>query len=278
MGNDVMASTFFNRLRTAQEQRDSWLCVGLDPTDSRLPPDVDVATFGQRIVDATAEYACAYKMNMAFYLVYGPDGLQALQTIIAHIPDDIPVILDAKFGDIGYTATHYGRAAFEILGADAVTVSPYVGMDAVVPLLQYDEKAVFVLVRSANTTGNDFQLWPNEQSPLFRYVTAQLNTLADQYPEQIGIGVGATQPRDLARLRCWAPSLPFLVPGLGEQEGDFTLAVEHGLTVTGIGPTISVGRSIIYASDGADFEQAAHTAAREWVERIRAARQDTALA
>lgn len=267
-----MAPTFFQRLRAAQESRDSWLCVGLDPTRSRLPPGVDVGSFGRAIVAATAPYACAYKLNLAFYLVFGADGVQALQTIIASVPDGLPVILDAKFGDVGYTATHYAEAAFEVLGADAVTVSPYVGMDAVVPLLQYDGKAVFVLVRSANTTGNDFQLWPSEQSPLFRYVTAQINTLAARYPDQLGIGVGATQPRDLERLRCWAPTLPFLIPGVGEQEGDFALAVAHGTTVTGIGPLISVGRSIVYASQGSDFAQAAHDAARAWVARFRAAR------
>jgi len=171
-------------------------------------------------------------------------------------------------------AAHYAEAAFDVFGADAVTVSPYVGMDAVIPLLQYDDKAVFVLVRSANTTSNDFQLWPSEQAPLFRYVTAQVNTLATRYPEQLGIGVSATQPRDLKRLRCWAPTLPFLIPGVGEQEGDFALATEHGTTVTGIGPVISVGRSIVYASQGADFAQAAHEAARDWVMRLRVARQN----
>lgn len=265
-------ATFFQRLRAAQEQRDSWLCIGLDPTASRIPGGVDVTTFGKKIVDATVPYACAYKMNLAFYLAYGPEGLQALQAIIAHVPDEIPVILDAKFGDIDYTALHYARAAFEVLGADAVTVSPYVGMDAVKPLLNYDDKGVFVLVRSANTTSNDFQLWPNEQSPLFRYVTAQLNTLADKHPEQIGISVGATQPRDLMRLRCWAPTLPFLIPGLGEQEGDFAQAVEQGITVTGIGPTINVGRTIIYASQDSDFDHAAAMTARDWVEQIRVQR------
>ncbi|HML22171.1 MAG TPA: orotidine-5'-phosphate decarboxylase [Aggregatilinea sp.] len=267
-------ATFFQRLRSAQQKHDSWLCIGLDPTANRIPVGIDVETFGKKIVDATAPYACAYKMNLAFYLAYGPEGMQALQSITAHVPDEIPVILDAKFGDIDYTAMHYARAAFEVFGADAVTVSPYVGMDAVKPLIDYKDKGVFVLVRSANTTSNDFQLWPSEQSPLFRYVTAQLNTLADTHPEQIGITVGATQPRDLTRLRCWAPTLPFLIPGLGEQEGDIALAVEHGITVTGIGPTINVGRTIIYASDDpGDFDRAAAATAHKWVDDIRAERE-----
>jgi orotidine-5'-phosphate decarboxylase len=189
------------------------------------------------------------------------------------VPDDIPVILDAKFGDISYTAEHYAKAAFEVLGADAVTITPYVGMDAVTPLLAYPDRTVFVLVRSTNTTGNDFQLWPSERAPLYRFVTAQLNTLARQYPNQIGLIVASTQPHDLALIRSWAPSLPFLIPGIGVQQGDLNTAVQHGVSRTGIGPLIGVGRAIIYASQNADFASAARDVARDWVSQIRAARE-----
>ncbi|NLX09977.1 MAG: orotidine-5'-phosphate decarboxylase [Chloroflexi bacterium] len=264
--------SFIEKLHTAQQQRDSWLCIGLDPTADQIPSNLDVLTFSKRIVDATLDYVCAYKPSLAFYLAWGPDGIHALQEVIAYIPPEIPVILDAKFGDIDYAAGHYARAAFEMLGADAVTVSPYVGMDAVTPLLRYEGKMVFVLVRSANTTGNDFQLWPNDSSPLFRYVTAQLNTLADKYPDQIGLGVAATQARDLGRIRCWAPSLPFLIPGLGAQGGDLNTSVEQGLSRDGTGPLLSVTRSIIYASTGDDFAEAARQAAHDWSQRIRLTR------
>jgi orotidine-5'-phosphate decarboxylase len=266
---------FIEKLQSAQERQNSWLCIGLDPDADQMPTGVDILTFSKRIVDATAEFACAFKPNLAFYLAHGPDGLRALRETIAHIPNELPVILDAKFGDISYTAAHYGRAAFEMLGADAVTVSAYVGMDAVTPLLvSYPEQMVFVLVRSTNTTSNDFQLWPSDKAPLFRYVTAQLNTLLAKYPDQLGAAVGATQPQDMGRVRTWAPSLPFLISGLGAQGGDLRVAVQEGITRTGIGPILSVTRSIIYADQGPDFADAAQSAASEWLRRIRAVQRE----
>jgi orotidine-5'-phosphate decarboxylase len=264
-------TTFINKLRVAQEKCNSWLCVGLDPTLELMPPGVDLVAFGKAVIEATAEYACAFKPNLMFYLAYGLDGMLALQATVAHVPPEIPVILDAKFGDIAYTAGHYARIAFDVLGVDAVTVSPYVGMDAVTPLLEYPDKAAFVLVRSSNTTGNDFQLWPNPGAPLYRFVTAQVNTLAASHTDQLGIVVGATQPRDLARVRDWAPTLPFLIPGIGVQQGDLNIAVRYGVTRTGIGPLIGVARAIIYASSGRDFADAAHAAAAEWAARIQTA-------
>lgn len=265
--------TFINKLRTAQEKRDSWLCVGLDPTPELMPDGISVLDFNRAMIAATSEHACAYKLNLAFYLSYGPQGLHDLQGTVAAVPDDIPTILDAKFGDISYTAQHYARAAFEQLGVDAVTISPYVGMDAVTPLLDYTDKMAFVLVRSSNTTGNDFQFWPSERAPLYRYVTAQLNTLARDYPDQLGILVGATQAPDLINIRSWAPTLPFLIPGIGVQQGDLDIAVEHGVSRTGIGPLIAVSRSIIYASANDDYTAAAQESARSWVAQIRDARQ-----
>lgn len=263
-----MTTTFLDTLSAVQRQRDTWLCIGLDPTPSLLPDGVDLTAFGKAIIDATLDYACAYKPNLMFYLAYGAEGIRALQDTIAHIPDDTPVILDAKFGDISYTAQHYARTAYDVLGADAVTVSPYAGMDAVTPLLDYPDKMTFVLVRSSNTSGNDFQLWPTKRAPLYRFVTAQINTLARQHPGQLGMIVSATQPHDLVLLRSWAPSIPFLIPGLGAQEGDLDTAVQHGKTRHGIGPVISVTRAIIYASSGADFAEAAHQAAQTWRSRI----------
>jgi len=265
--------SFLDKLRAAQDQNDSWLCVGLDPSSEQMPVGIDVFTLNKRIIDATIDLVCAYKLNLDFYLAYGLEGVKALQDIIAYIPEHLPTVLDAKFGDVGYTATHSARAAFEVFKADAVTLNPYVGMDAVTPFLAYPGKMVFVLVRSSNTTGNDFQCWPSDKAPLFRYVTAQLNTLAEQYPDQIGAGVAATQPRDLIQIRSWAPALPFLIPGLGMQGGDLQQAIEHGVTRTGIGPLISVTRSIIYASQEQDFADAARAAALDWVSHIRSLKE-----
>jgi orotidine-5'-phosphate decarboxylase len=270
-----MATTpFIDKLRQAQQQQDSWLCIGLDPNREQMPSGMDILTFNKVIIDATHEFACAYKPNLAFYLAEGISGLRALQDTIAHVPRHLPVVLDAKFGDISYTAAHYARAAYDELGADAVTLTAYVGMDAVEPVVvNYPDKFAYVMVRSANTTSNDFQHWPTEKAPLFRYVTAQLNTLADKYPDRIGIAAAATQPEDLARIRCWAPNLPFLIAGLGVQGGDEHVAVQEGSSRTGIGPLLSVTRAIIYASQGSDFAEAAHRSAEEWVNRIRAAKK-----
>jgi orotidine-5'-phosphate decarboxylase len=264
--------TFIDKVQAAQGKKDSWLCVGLDPSPELMPAGVDLVTFGRQIIEATADFACAYKFNLMFYLAYGVDGPHMLRDTLAYVPDDIPVILDAKFGDISYTAEHYAKAAFDVLNADAVTITPYVGMDAVTPLLAYPDRMVFVLVRSTNTTSNDFQLWPSERAPLYRFVTAQLNTLARQYPHQIGLIVASTQPHDLALIRSWAPTLPFLIPGIGVQQGDLNSAVQHGISRDGIGPLIGVGRGIIYASRNADFASVARELARDWVNQIRAAR------
>lgn len=264
--------TFMDKLKDRQRSNQSWLCVGIDPHPDYMPDNIDLLTFGKAIVDATADQVCAYKLNMVFFLTYGAAGLQVLQDTIAHVPDAIPVILDAKFGDIGYTAERYAALAYDVLGVDAVTLSPYVGMDAVMPLLDYPGRAVFVLARSANRTGNDFQRWPNQHAPLFRFVVAQLNTLAQKHPGQVGAGVASTQARDLSQIRCWAPNLPFLIPGLGVQEGDVNAAVEHGETRDGIGPLISVTRAIIYASQGGDYAAAARQAAQQWRERLHAVR------
>ncbi len=269
-----MTESWVERLRRIQAERDTWLCVGLDPTSSLMPAGVSLRDFGRAIVDATVDHACAFKLNLMFYLSFGSAGLSALEETVAHIPGDMPIILDAKFGDIRYTAQHYAQAAFDVLGADAVTISPYVGMDAVIPLLGRPGKIVFVLVRSSNITGNDFQLWPSERAPLFRFVTAQINTLARDYADQLGMIVSATQPRDLALLRSWAPSIPFLIPGIGVQEGDLGTAVQHGMTRGGTGPLIGVARAIIYASSDRDYVTAARAAAAEWAGRIRAARAE----
>lgn len=260
---------FIDKLRDAQNRNDSWLCVGLDPNPELMPPGVSLDTFCRTIIDATCERVCAYKFNFAFFLTYGPEGYSTLADVIASVPDNIPVILDAKFGDIDYTAQQHVRVTFDVVKAQAVTVTPYIGIEGVLPFLQNPDAMVFVLVRSANRLGNDFQTWPSKDSPLFRYVTAEINTLEQRYPGQVGVSAAATLPRDLARIRSWAPSLPFLIPGVGVQEGDLRTAVQHGATRTGIGPIINLSRAIAYASRDADYGAAAQAAANWWVAEIR---------
>lgn len=264
---------FIDRLREAQQRNDSWLCVGLDPNRELLPPGVSLETFCRTVIDATIDYVCAFKFNLAFFLTHGAEGYATLIDVMASVPEHIPVILDAKFGDIDYTAQQHARITFEVTKAQAVTLTPYVGIEAIMPFLQNPESMVLVLVRSANRLGNDFQTWPSSESPLFRYVTSEINTLEQQYPGQLGLSVAATLPRDLARIRSWAPNVPFLIPGVGVQEGDLRTAVQHGATRTGIGPIINLSREISHASRGPDFGEQARAAAEHWVQEIRRERE-----
>jgi orotidine-5'-phosphate decarboxylase len=273
---------FTDKLTAAQQANDSWVCVGLDPVMERLPEAVrkeesPFLAFGRAIVKATADVVGAYKPNLGFWLAEGPMGLAALQQLVAEIPENIPVILDAKFNDIGNTAQAYARAAFEALGADAVTVNPYLGRDGVQPFLSDGERALFLLARTSNTSAPDLQDHLVEGRPLYEQV-AQLAAKWDaDLPGTCGLVVGATYPRELARLRQIAPELPFLIPGIGSQGGNLIAAVTHGPTAAGVGPVINSSRGIIYAwssaaSSGPDFAQAARAAAvalRDRINRIR---------
>jgi orotidine-5'-phosphate decarboxylase len=275
-------TTFGNKLVTAQKTNNSWVCIGLDLVMERLPKAVKSSkspflAFSQAIVEATADIASAYKPNLGFWLTEGPAGLSALQQLIAGIPKDIPVILDAKFNDIGNSAKAYARVAFETLGADAVTVSPYLGRDGVEPFLNYAERGIFLLARTSNTSAPDLQNHLVNGHPLYEEV-AQLATQWDaDLPGDCGLVAGATYPEELARLRQTAPGLPFLIPGIGAQGGSLEAAVAHGLTRTGIGPVINSSRGIIYAwssaaSSDSDYAEAARTAAielRNSINRIR---------
>ena len=264
---------FIDRLREAQQRNDSWLCVGLDPNPEMLPQGVSLDAFCRTVIDATLDSVCAFKFNLAFFLTFGPEGYATMIDVISSVPQHIPVILDAKFGDIDYTAQRHARIAFDVVKTQAVTLTPYVGIEAIMPFLQNPESMVLVLVRSANRLGNDFQTWPSKESPLFRYVTAEINTLEQQYPGQLGFSVAATLPRDLARIRSWAPNVPFLIPGVGVQEGDLRTAVEHGATRTGVGPIINLSRAISHAGRGKDFGEQAQTAAEKWASEIRRERE-----
>jgi orotidine-5'-phosphate decarboxylase len=266
--------TFTTKLQIAQQTNNSWVCVGLDPVMEHLPGAVkDTAspllTFGRAIVEATADLVCAYKPNLAFWLVEGPEGLSALRQLIADIPEDIPVILDAKFNDVGHTAAAYARAAFEMLGVDACTTNPYLGLDAVRPFLESEEHGVFLLARTSNPSAPDLQDKTVGDRPLYEEVARLAAQWDANLPGTCGLVVGATYPEELAHLREIAPGLPFLIPGIGAQGGSLETAVAHGPTACGernrttggLGPIINSSRGIIYASSGPDFAEAARAAA-----------------
>lgn len=239
--------SFFDRLAARAVEIDSLLCVGLDPRGGMVEEIRDECG---RIISACADTALAFKPNSAFFEAYGPEGLLALLDMIATVPDDIPVILDAKRGDIADTAEAYARAAFQTLGADAITVSPYLGSDALAPFIVKPDHGAFVLCKTSNPGADEFQglAVPGDGNrPLYLEVARRAqewNRLGN-----VGLVVGATDPAAMARVRAVAPDLWFLVPGFGAQGGDLGLTLAAGLRPDGLGLVINASRSIARASD-----------------------------
>jgi len=241
------AEVSFNvRLDRCIEKSGSLLCVGLDPHAERLREPV--ADFCRRIIDATADAAVAFKPNSAFFEIAGVEGMRDLQTIARHVPASCVLVLDAKRGDIGSTARAYAQAAFATFGADAVTVSPYLGGDSLEPFLENPAKGAFVLCHTSNPGAADFQHLDVGGRPLYlevaRRAAADWNTSMN-----VGLVVGATYPEALAAVRATASGLPFLVPGIGAQGGDLEAAVRAGIDANGRGMLVSSSREIIFAAD-----------------------------
>ena len=252
---------FFERLARAQKKNGSYLCVGLDPDLGRLPAPfkkrngTDVARFNRAIVEATADIACAYKPNWAFYEAMGLAGLRALEKTLEVIPSDIPVIADAKRGDIGNTARQYARSLFETWGVGAATVSPYMGADTLEPFTEYADRAVYVLCLTSNPGAADFE------TPRRLYLDVARKMAEIDRHGNIGLVVGATQSRRIAAVRRAAPELPFLLPGIGSQGGSAQAAMKGAWSARGGAILVNASRSILYASAGADFAEAARQAA-----------------
>ena len=254
--------SFVERLDAAMTRNRSLLCVGLDPWPPSMPID-DIAAFNRTIIDATADLVCAYKPNFAFYEAEGIAGLEALRQTIEAAPDGVPMLLDAKRGDLGNTAIAYAKAAFEVWGADAVTVNPYQGRDALQPFLDYADRGVFILTRTSNPGSAEFQdlrvRSPAGERPLYEEVAGQACAWNDN--GNVGLVVGATVPEELARVRSIAGSMPVLVPGVGAQGGDLEASVRNGTDANGRRALISASRSVLYASSGRDFADAARAEA-----------------
>jgi len=252
-----MTKRFVDKLSAASQRNNSILCLGLDPDPIKFPlhfpgidddPQTTLVSWAQKLIEQTGDLVCCYKPNFAFYEQYGPPGLAALRQIIAAVPDDIPVLLDAKRGDIGSTATAYARAAFEVWGADAVTVNPYLGQDSIEPYLAYPGKMIFVLCYTSNPSAREFQAFTSQNNDqLFEHVARQAQTWGQ--PDQVAFVVGATQPQALAHFRALAPDRWVLAPGVGAQGGTVEEVLSAGLTQTGQGLIISASRSISYADD-----------------------------
>jgi len=250
--------TFFQLLTHRIQTINSRLCVGLDPHPEDLPQQTGAAveTFCRRIIEHTEEYAAAYKPNMAFFERLGAEGVLALKNVLSVIDDGIPVILDVKRGDISSTAKAYAAAYFDQLGVDAVTISPYMGYDAVKPFLDYPGKGVFLLCKTSNPGASDLQdvIIQNVKgesvsapSRLFEHVASLAQTWNKK--DNLGLVVGATQPDSLADVRARAPGLWILAPGIGAQGGDLKAAVQAGIKADGTGLLVPVSRGISRADD-----------------------------
>jgi orotidine-5'-phosphate decarboxylase len=257
---------FVGRLAARWRAADSLLCVGLDPDRSRFPPHLRdagdaVFRFCREIVDATGDLVCAFKPQIAYFASMRAES--QLEKLIDHVRQQhpaVPVILDAKRGDIGATAEHYAREAFERYGADAVTLSPYMGYDSIQPFLAYADRGAFLLCRTSNPGGADLQMLDVGGEPLYqrlaRLVANQWNTQG-----QLGLVVGATYPAELAAVRSVAGELPLLVPGIGAQGGDIAATVAAGQSADGFGMVINSSRAILYAGNGEDFAERARAVA-----------------
>jgi uridine monophosphate synthetase len=236
---------FYQSLEEAARRNRSLVCVGLDPRPERLAADDDLFAFNRRIVDATRDLVCVYKPNFAFYESAGPEGLEALRRTVAYIHEiaSVPVILDAKRGDIGSTAAAYAHAAYEVWGADALTVNPYLGGDSVTPFTTYTDRGVFLLCHTSNPGATDLQTLPTPSRPLYEVVAEKAAAWGT------GMVVGATYPEALASVRALAPEAWILLPGVGAQGGDLEAALSAGLRGDGLGIVVNSSRGIIYAAD-----------------------------
>ena len=259
--HSIGSLTFERRLSDAAQRNDSLLCVGLDPVLDRLPAPLrnmtDVAeaivAFNTGIIEATSDLVSVYKPNLAFYLAHGEAGVRALAETRRRIPGHIPVLLDAKVGDVGSTAEAYATAYFDTWGFDAVTVNPYLGEDSLAPFLRRADRGVIVVCKTSNPGSGDLQDLPvssNEYgASLFLTVAERATAWSGRWPATVGLVVGATYPRQLSDIRAQCPELPILLPGIGAQAGDLDAAVRAGLDASRGGLMASASRSIMFAGN-----------------------------
>ncbi|MCE2667307.1 MAG: hypothetical protein RL295_1341 [Pseudomonadota bacterium] len=278
--------TFLEQLQGAERQNGSLLCVGLDPEPGKFPASMKgdaskIYDFCAQIVDATADLAISFKPQIAYFAAHRAENqLEKLMAHMRRIAPNVPVILDAKRGDIGATAEQYALEAFERYGADAVTLSPFMGFDSVQPYLKHHGKGAFLLCRTSNPGGDDLQnqrLASVEGQPLLYEHIAKLAQGPWNVNGQLGLVVGATYPAEIERVRSLAPTLPLLIPGVGAQGGDAVATIKAGYRQSNGATTgaviVSSSRAILYASSGDDFAQAARQEAMRTRDLLKAAAQ-----
>lgn len=266
---------FFQRLQEASERNQSLLCVGLDPEPRQLPDWCldfadPVLAFNRHIIDLTCDLVCAYKPNAAFYEALGGNGWSTLYDTIVYAHDrGIPVILDSKRGDIGSSASSYARAAFERMGADAITVNPYMGWDAVEPFVRYATRGVFVLCLTSNPGAQDFQMLDGNGRTLFERVAEQCAGWNER--NNVGLVAGATYPDELSCVRQIAPDQWILLPGVGAQGADLDVALTNALRKDGSGVIVNASRAVLWADDPREVAMSL----REQIEAVRQRKRDT---
>jgi orotidine-5'-phosphate decarboxylase len=256
--------SFIQRLRQVQIEQKSLLCIGLDVDVDKIPAHLRLREnpaleFNRQIIEATHEFVCAYKPNLAFYEAMGESGITTLKETLKLIPKSVLTIGDGKRGDIGNTAERYAKSLFDDFKFDSVTVNPYMGFDSVNPFLSNPEKGVFILALTSNAGSKDFQRLKVGTQPLYVKVVH----LAKKWNvnKNIGLVVGATHPKELQRIRKIVPDMPILIPGIGKQGGDLKSAIRYGCDTHGQLAVINASRSILYASSGKDFADAARAEA-----------------
>lgn len=266
---------FIDKLKTQVEKNNSLLCVGLDSDINKIPAHLarekfPLFTFNKEIIDATHDLVCAYKPNSAFYEELGSDGILQLKMTCDHLHERysaIPIILDAKRGDIGNTNNGYAKYAFDYLKADAITLQPYLGQEALKPFLDRADKGCIILCRTSNPGAGEFQDLKVDRTPFYEIVARNVVEKWD-YNHNCCLVVGATYPEELKIVRKIARTMTFLVPGIGSQGGDLEKTLEAGLTKNGDGLIINSSRSIIFASAGADFAVKAREEAKKLRDEI----------
>ncbi len=246
----------YKKLQKIQQTNKSIICLGLDLDTRRMPSGYSntikgMFDFTRRIIESTSDIVCAYKPNMAFYEHLGPEGMSLLRRIIERIPDDVPIVLDGKRGDIGNTASHYAGSMFDYYRADWVTINPYMGYDSMRPFLEHKGKGVFVLCLTSNPGSKDFQQLRVTDKPLYLIVAEKVAYWNKD--NNCGLVVGATHPEQLSEIRQAAGDMPLLIPGVGAQGGSLEKAAQDGTDNFTKPAVINVSRSVLYASNGEDF-------------------------
>lgn len=257
---------FAEKLQNIVHTNNSLLCVGLDIDSEKMPTYLFETSkqpyleFNKSIIDSTQDLVCAYKLNMAFYEVFGKKGIELLEKTIDSIPKDVIIILDGKRNDIGNTAKKYAQSLFDVFHADAVTVNPYLGKDGVMPFLEYKDKCTFILCRTSNPSAKELQDLVVSNSPLYQKVAEKIKEW--NIHGTCGAVVGATYPQELQIVRkILGDEIPLLIPGVGKQGGDIEQTIKNGTNISGAGAIINSSREIIFAGSNEHFAEASRTKA-----------------